>query len=262
MRKESRQRLHHALEHLVGHREGDLVGLEELAVRGVPAAQDRLELAPLQVFQGPGDDVGAAGAEGRLHGLEVVGDEGGQLVEAGDGFGPGEEDHHLGFFVRRKFAQLLEDAELLRGRPGVERLKEPAHRRGRVQVAFAFHHPGLAGGDVMGDELQLGLEEPQVEGAPQAAEASLVEAGRLARFAGPPEHPDDAGEVGEGRLPIHLAGRLHGGGGQDGLLRRQTLRRVAWRCNTSPGVLRSGPGCRRRPGFPPDRLEWSWFIPF
>ena len=39
--------LHHALKHLVRHREGNLVGFEELAVRGVPAAQDRLELAPL-----------------------------------------------------------------------------------------------------------------------------------------------------------------------------------------------------------------------
>lgn len=36
---------HHAVKHLPGHRKGDLVHLEELAVGGVPAPQDSLKPA-------------------------------------------------------------------------------------------------------------------------------------------------------------------------------------------------------------------------
>ena len=75
----------------------------------------------------------------------------------------------------------------------------------------------------MGNELQLGFEEPQVEGAPQAAETGLVEIGRFPQLPGPPEQPDDTGKIGEGRLPVHLAGSLHCGSGQNGLLRRKAI---------------------------------------
>ena len=55
----------------------------------------------------------------------------------------------------------------------------------------------------MRDKVQLRFEKTQVESATQAAEAVLIEVAGF-QLPGPPDQADDAGEVGKGRLPVHL----------------------------------------------------------
>jgi len=75
--------INHLVEHAVRHRKSELIGFEELAGRGVPAAKHGPLLSLRKVFSRPSDEAGAGRAPRRGDDFRVVGDKSGQLMKAG-----------------------------------------------------------------------------------------------------------------------------------------------------------------------------------
>jgi hypothetical protein len=75
----------------------------------------------------------------------------------------------------------------------------------------------------VGDEVQLGFEEAQVEGTAQAAKMIFVEVGCGLFLAGAPQHADDTSEITEESSPIHFTSGLFFNGGQHSRLGRDSI---------------------------------------